>query len=127
MSDRMAIAEEFWDEIPDWLGALIDACDQPGASQVKVAQRLGRSSGVISEVLRNRYKGDMADFEERVRSVYCASEVTCPALGTITSEDCLMWRDQASDLKTGPMFVRMYRACNDCPRFAPTQEEADNG
>lgn len=121
----MTIALDAWKTLPDWLEVLIVACDAPGSSNSKVAKSLGRSPGVISEVLRNRYKGDMTDFENRVRDVLCAEQVKCPALNWISSADCLHWRDEATDLKSGPMMVRMYRACHACPRFTKEGEQAD--
>lgn len=126
MSDRLNIAKDAWKEVPDWVLAMIEACDMPGSSNRKVANKIGRSPGVISEVLRNRYKGDMSDFEERVRAVYCSEDITCPALGEISSADCLHWRDEASELKAGPMMVRMYRACLACPRHTKPDDEAED-
>lgn len=125
MSDRMIIAKDAWGTVPDWLEALIAACDKPGSSQSKVAKELGRTPGVISEVMRNRYKGDMKDFEDRVRAVYFETQIKCPALDWISTADCLQWRDEATELKQGAMMVRMYRACNACPHFQKDEEEAD--
>lgn len=126
MSDRTVIAKDAWGTIPDWLEALISACDKQGGSQNKVAKALGRAPAVISEVLRNRYKGDMADFESRVRDVFCEEQIICPALDIISTADCLHWRDEAAELKTGPHMVRMYRACRACPRYTKN-EEGDEG
>ena len=117
MSDRMQNAKSAWGEVPDWVAALIAACDKPRSSQNKVAKELGRSPAVISSVIHNSYRGDMADVEERVRAVFLSEQVRCPALDLISTADCLRWRDEAAELKAGPMMVRMYRACHACPRF----------
>lgn len=118
MMDRRDIVRECWGEAaPDWIIALVTACSERGASQNSVAQRLGYTGAVISQVLRNRYPGNLRRLEDRVRSVFLAGEITCPALGVIGSEDCLSWRDKSTDLTSvSPMTVRMFRACATCPR-----------
>ncbi len=127
MSDRMQIVREFWgQDVPDWIKALVEACDAPGSSQSRVARRLGYTGGVVSQVLRRDYLGNMGRFEDRVRSIYMAGHVTCPALGDIDSAACLNWRDRSGSLNSvAPMVVRMFRACRDCPRNRRVIEEED--
>ena len=117
MSPRMEVASDAWGEIPDWIAALVNACDAKGASQNKVASRMGLSGAVVSQTLRNRYPGKLRNIEDRVRAVYMAGNITCPALGEIGTEDCLKWRDRATELRSAsPINVRMFSACNRCPR-----------
>lgn len=127
MTDRMEIAREGWGaDVPDWIAELVRACNAPGASQNRVALRLGYTGGVISQVLRNRYPGNLSRLEERARAVFMAGDITCPALGTIGSEDCLRWRDRSAALRSvNPMTVRMFRACGDCPRNRKDAEEEE--
>tara|TARA_R110002094_G_scaffold160396_11_gene145829 strand:- start:1317 stop:1691 length:375 start_codon:yes stop_codon:yes gene_type:complete len=118
MTPRMEMAIEAWGNVPDWVSALVDACDAKGASQNKVAKRLGFSAPVVSQVLRREYPGNMGNVEKRVRAIYTPGTITCPALGPIGSEDCLNWQDNAKALITAnPIKVRMYRACRKCPRY----------
>ncbi|APE43628.1 hypothetical protein BOO69_09535 [Sulfitobacter alexandrii] len=118
MSPRMDMAQECWGVLPDWVEALVNACDADGSSQNKVARRLKFSATVISQVLRNEYKGSLGNIERRVRAIYAPGTVQCPALGPISSEDCLTWQDDAGELRSSaPMTVRMFRACRKCPRY----------
>ncbi|MBW4708656.1 hypothetical protein KX928_12760 [Roseobacter sp. YSTF-M11] len=127
MSDRMEIARAAWGDIPDWIEALVAACDAAGSSQSKVAKQIGRSPGVISSALRNEYAGNMAVLEERVRAVICAEQVKCPALDWISSADCLFWRDYAAKLTSAAYErVLMFRACRNCDRFTRGGSRAVN-
>lgn len=118
MTPRMDIAKDAWAEVPVWLEALVRACDELG-SQNKVAIKLGFSASVISSVLRNEYKGNMRNFEYRVRAVYMPDAVNCPAVGEIQSADCLDWQDEARSgvPSSSPIKVRMRKQCVKCPRY----------
>lgn len=120
----MEIARDAWGHVPDWIALLVTACDAPKSSQAKVASRLGITAGVVSCLIRNNYAGSMARMEDIVRDVLAPSAVQCPALGEIGSEVCLLWRQRASRLtSSSPVAVRMFRACNDCPRHRKPEEE----
>ncbi|WP_436399320.1 hypothetical protein [Roseobacter sp. S98] len=126
MSERLQIARAAWGTVPEWIEALVAACDADGASQSIVAARIGRSPSVISSLLRNDYRGNMKRLEDRVRSVICVEQVKCPALGWITSVDCLNWRDEAEELTSAsPITVRMFRACRRCDRFREAQSDGE--
>lgn len=115
MTDRWSIVHAAWGQnCPDWIEALVKACDQ--SSQNKVAARLGITASTVSQTLRNGYPGNMASIEARVRAALLSSDVSCPALGSISGESCLRWRDRADRLtSTVPLRVRMFRACRRCP------------
>ncbi|MCW1934097.1 hypothetical protein [Pararhodobacter zhoushanensis] len=119
MSRPVRIALAHWGaELPDWVLALARACET--SSQNKVAARLDRSAALVSNVLRKSYSGNMAAVEELVRGVYLAETIACPALGTLPLHECRAWRDKARSFQnTNALRVRMYRACQTCPRFAP--------
>lgn len=118
----MQIAREAWGDVPDWVEAIVVECDR--TSQGKVAKRMGRSPSVVSQVIRNVYNGAMPAIEDRARAVFCETQQKCPALGWISSADCLGWRDQAAELtSSSPIRVRMFRACNACPVY--TKEDAE--
>ncbi|MDT9701984.1 hypothetical protein, partial [Streptomyces sp. P17] len=87
------------------------------SSQRAVAERLGRSAGLVSQVLRNKYPGNMALLEDAVRGAYLAATVECPALGTLPTDECQAWRKRARRfVNTNHLRVRMYHACASCPR-----------
>jgi hypothetical protein len=111
------VATAAWGEdMPDWVRVLARACQQ--SSQNKVAQGLGRSGAVVSQVLHRRYGADLARIEERVRGVYMEGQVECPGLGQIALHACQDWRAKARTWAAGnPTRTRMYRACRACPRF----------
>ena len=118
------IAAEFWGpDVPDWIEVLAKACD--ATSQSKTGHAIGRSGPVVSEVLRQKYKGDMAGIEELVRGKLMRAVVQCPALGILPTHECQSWR-KASDhfLGTNSLRVRMYRACNRCAIKAAVKKEA---
>lgn len=116
MSTPLQTAMAAWGpDLPDWIEAMAIECGD--ASQAAVARALGRSGSMISQVLRNRYAGDLAALEEVFRGAYMQARVHCPALGAIPTNDCQTWRRKARQFVTGnPLRVRMYRACTQCPR-----------
>jgi len=116
MSGPLETARAAWGEpLPDWVETLAIEC--AASSQSRVASALGRSGSLVSQVLRNRYKGDLAALEDAVRGVYMQARLHCPALGTIPTNICQDWRRKSRQFATGnPLRVRMYRACGRCPR-----------
>lgn len=124
MSGPLDAAREAWGEdLPDWVETLAIECGK--ASQVRVAARLDRSTTMINQVLRRKYKGDLDSLAERVRGVFGNAVISCPALGTMPAHACQDWRARATTFLTGnPLRVRMYRACRGCPRFL---KEAKHG
>jgi len=117
VSGPVETAIEHWGaEIPDWVALLAAQCAE--SSQNKVAKRLNRSAALVSAVLRNRYEGDMAAVEEVVRGVFELATVVCPALGEIQTNICRDWQLAARKFSNvNSERVRMYRACNRCPRY----------
>ncbi len=115
MSDRLIIATEAWnDALPPWVAALIAACEQ--TSQNRVAARLSVSASTVSQLIRNSYPGNMARMEARVRAVLLDKDIRCPALGSISGEACLKWRDRTGKLTSAsPAIVAMFRSCRACP------------
>lgn len=115
MPDLIKQAEEAWGaSLPDWIRALAIQCQR--TSQSKVAAELGRSPAVVSTVLRNKYAGSYPRIEERVRGVYLAGKVICPAVGELPTNECQDWREKGRVFASGnPMRTRMFRACRTCP------------
>lgn len=116
MSGALETARAHWGEdLPDWVERLAKEC--AASSQRRVADRLGRSAGLISHVLRNNYPGDTEAVEEAVRGAFMNAEVACPALGTIPADECQSWRRKSRRfVNVNSLRVRMFRACANCPR-----------
>jgi len=123
MSGPVDVARAAWgDALPDWVERMALQC--AATSQNKVAARLGRSAALISQVLRNKYPGDLHAVEELFRGHFMAETVRCPELGALPLHECHDWMAKARHFQsTNTLRVRMYRACKRCPRF--TKGEAD--
>lgn len=117
MSGPVEIAREHWGAaMPDWIEALADAA--AATSQNKVARRLGYTAPVISQVLRNKYPGDLDRIELMTRSALMRATRTCPALGEIQLSECLRHQDEARNPGSpNPLRANMRRACNACPHY----------
>ncbi|MEB3421912.1 hypothetical protein ACFSDD_09060 [Salipiger marinus] len=101
--------------IPDWIETLARECDR--TSQNQVAQRLGRSASLVSNVLRNKYGAGLEAVEDVVRGALMAETFDCPVLGEIGKQKCRFWRARARTFENvNSQAVTMYRACNRCPR-----------
>ncbi|WP_112311423.1 hypothetical protein [Pseudogemmobacter bohemicus] len=109
------LARSCWgDTIPDYVVVLAEECGR--SSQSAVAKRLNRSATLVSNVLRNKYSGDMAAVEDVVRGVFMGRSVTCPALGRITTAACRDWRAKGKTFSNeNSERVRMFKACRNCP------------
>lgn len=117
MTGPVEIARSSWGEtMPSWVERLARECAT--TSQNRVAARMNRSASLVSAVLRNKYRGDMAAVEEIVRGTFERSVVACPALGTIGWSACREWQQRAQTYSNvNSERQRMYRACNGCARF----------
>ncbi len=118
MSAPMQTIAECWGATPpDWVVRLAEECE--ASSQRQVAARLDRSGALVNQVLKNKYKGDLAAVADCVRGVFMNGVIDCPALGSIPSNECHDWRKKARQFGNANMLrVRMFRACNHCPRNA---------
>lgn len=116
MSDPVATIKNSWGEAaPDWVRRLAEEC--AAQSQRRVAIRLNRSGALVNQVLKNKYAGDLGAVEDCVRGVFMNGTIECPALGSIPSNECHDWRKKSRRFGNANMLrVRMFRACNRCPR-----------
>lgn len=115
MSAALDRARQAWSGAPpDWVEALAKACD--GASQARVADRIGYSAATVSQVIKAAYKGDFSRVEAVVRGAFMAETVACPGRGcAIPTDECVGWRRRPYD-GANHLHVRMYRACRGgCP------------
>ena len=120
MSDPISTAQEAWGEaLPDWVLCLAEECAH--SSQVRTAKRMDRSGALVNQVLKNKYQGDLKAVEDRVRGVFMAGTISCPALGSIPSHQCQDWRKKSRKfINTNSQRVRMFRACAGCQRNVRT-------
>lgn len=116
MTGPVNIAIDAWGaDLPDWVDALARECAE--TSQNRVAARMNRSASLVSQVLRNKYAGDMSAVEDVFRGAFLKQTVECPALGTLPSNECRDWRAKArAFVNVNQQRVMMFRACNACPR-----------
>lgn len=96
-------------DLPKWLVVLQEKCNQ--ASQRQVADHLGVSNAVISQVLKQKYKGDVDSVEKKVRGAWMGETVNCPVLGELDLNKCLQYQRQKMSA-VNPLRVQLYRACN---------------
>ena len=111
----LELARSCWgDAIPDYVVVLAEECGR--STQSAVAKRLNRSATLVSNVLRNKYTGDMAAVEDVVRGVFMGRCVTCPALGQISTAACRDWQAKGRTFgNENSERVRMFKACRKCP------------
>ena len=81
-------AKQHWgDKLPDWIEVLATESDK--SSQNKIAQKIGKSSAAISQVLKNIYPGTIANIEAAVRANLMDGTHDCPVFGSILIRECL--------------------------------------
>lgn len=98
----------------DVKAALTAACKRVGYSQAKVAAELNVSGAVVSQLLRDRYLGDVPTLASRIRGKYMAETVQCPVMGTLGRNHCLDYQRRPLAF-TNPQRAALFRACKTCP------------
>lgn len=83
-------------------------------SQTKVAGELGCSSAVVSQLLRDKYLGDVETYAARIRGLYMAETVKCPVMGKLGRNHCLDYQKRPLAF-TNPQRVALHQACKVCP------------
>jgi len=97
----------------NWLEVLRAACAAPNSSQRKVAERLGYSTSVISQVLGGKYPGDIKAVQAKVEGVFMGATVDCPVVGELPRNRCLEYQRQAF-AATNHLRVQLSRTCPEC-------------
>jgi hypothetical protein len=107
-------ATEAWNgEVPDWVVELATIADRSGLKGASKA--INYSTSAISTVISNRYAGDMARVEEKVRGALMGMTVVCPVLGEIGRDACLDHQKRPF-APTNSARTRLYHACRGgCP------------
>lgn len=97
---------------PHWLEVLRQACK--AHTQVAIAERIGYSAAVVSQVLKGAYKGDLRAVQQKVEGALMGLTVDCPVIGDLPRNRCLEYQRQ-SFAATNHMRVQFSRACPTCP------------
>lgn len=111
MTDK---ANQAWDGAPpQWIQELARLATSQGLNGC--AKKLGYSSAVISQTISNKYRGDLAKLEEKVRGALMGETVVCPIQGEIGRHTCLEWQSKPKAI-TNATRIQMYQACRGgCP------------
>lgn len=111
--DHVAKARAAWgDALPDWVLALAEAAQE--TTQRAAGEAVGYSPTTVSEVIANRYRGDLTKVETMVRGALMGATVMCPVLDEIGRDQCR--REQTTPFRaTNSTRARLRRACRSCP------------
>lgn len=106
-------AKQHWgDKLPDWIEVLATEADK--SSQNKIAQKIGKSSAAISQVLKNIYPGTIANIEAAVRANLMDGTHDCPVFGSILIRECLENQSRRFCASGNPNKIRLFKACRNC-------------
>lgn len=108
-TDYVAKAEAAWGKkIPDWVLVLAEYATK--TTGVIAAEKIGYCGAIVSQVTGNKYPGDLARVEEKVRGALMGVTVLCPILGEIGRHQCL---DEQGKPFTASSSIRskLFRAC----------------
>lgn len=99
------------DNLPDWVDVLAQFCDSH--NQRMAAEEIRYSPAVVTQVLKNTYKGNLSSIEHAVKGAFLAETVECPVLGDLPGNDCL--ENQRKPFSSAnPLRVQLFRACRAC-------------
>lgn len=102
------------DALPDWVEAIAEEANK--STQAKVAKKLGVSDGQVSQVIANKYPGNLEKISTMARSLFLSKTVACPAIGVLPIHTCEDWSRKAPTLKANnKLNTIMRRACGRCP------------
>mgnify|MGYP006435551199 CR=1 FL=1 len=99
----------------DWVETLRLAVAKDG--QRKVAEVLGCSRPLVSQLLNGTYNSPTDRWRRKVEAEYDRESVPCPILGEISADRCRTERSQGFRA-TNPIRVRLSQTCPTC-RFNP--------
>lgn len=90
-----------------WNAILADQAKTHG--QVAVANELGVSKTVVSQLINGKYPGDLIRMQALVEGAYMAKTVQCPIMGNIPLHQCDKY--QRNTLTSNPTRLKLFRAC----------------
>lgn len=97
---------------PDWLAVLSAHCKAHG--QRKTAEAIGYSAGVVSQVLKGKYPGDLRAVQIKVEGALMGLSVDCPVVGDLPRNRCLEYQRQGF-AATNHLRVQLAKTCPKCP------------
>lgn len=100
------------DHKPDWITVLDNQCK--ARTQSAVADELGYSPTVISQVLKGNYSGDNTKVEAKVRGMYMGAMVQCHIVGGAIPRNRCIEQQGRPFAATNPLRVQLYHACPTC-------------
>ncbi|PKG74212.1 transcriptional regulator [Shewanella sp. GutCb] len=77
--------------------------------QEHVGKELGVSKTVVSQLINDKYPGDLKRMQKLVEGAYMNRMVHCPILGDIALHQCD--KHQGNTSTSNPIRLRLYRAC----------------
>jgi hypothetical protein len=108
-------------DVPDWVEELAKLAGR--ASAKVAAERIGYSIAVVSNVIANKYPGDLGRVEEKVRGALMGATVSCPVLGEIGRDVCLDEQKKPFSASSS-IRAKLYRACRAGCEHARLKREA---
>jgi hypothetical protein len=102
-----------------WLEVLRQQVGEHG--QPTVARMLGVSTACVSQVVNEKYPGDMARIEQLVSGVFLQKCVNCPVLGELPLHEC-MKHQARKGVSSNPVYMHLHKACRSgCPNSSLTE------
>ncbi|WP_337840483.1 helix-turn-helix transcriptional regulator [Rheinheimera sp.] len=98
-----------------WLEILRAKVEHQGRRYV--CEKLGISSTTLSQVLNEKYPGNLDNIRTKVTAAFgitLAQTVVCPVLGEIGTERCRT-EQQKPFTATNPTRVKLWQNCRACP------------
>lgn len=96
-----------------WLEVLRQQVTENG--QPKVAKMLGVSTACVSQVVNEKYPGDMPRIEKLVEGAFLQKCVNCPVLGELPLHEC-MKHQARKGVSSNPLYMQLYKSCRSgCP------------
>ena len=99
--------------LPADVKAALAAAVTRAGKQTTVAAELGVSSPVVSQLLKDKYLGDVVTLAARIRGLYMAETVQCPVMGTLGRNHCLDYQKRPLAF-TNPQRAALFKACKSC-------------
>lgn len=100
--------------LPADVKAALVAANETASSQTVVARELNVSTAVISQLLNDKYPGDIGVMAARIRGAYLGAVVQCPVYRTLAKNKCLEFQALPPAF-TNPLRSMLAQRCPACP------------
>lgn len=108
--------------LPADVKAVLVQVNATATSQTMVARELSVSTAVISQLLNDKYTGDVVVMAARIKGAYMGAVVPCPVYGTLAKNKCLEFQALPAAF-TNPLRSRLAQRCPTCPHNRKTGKE----